>query len=126
MGRLSLPLIKLDGGKRLDSSKPDQKLFLGGGRTSARQVVALGWIAIFGSLIGMPNSLHSQTPAGDIAAQIRSQGYQCDRPITARRNVKLSKPDLPVWTLKCRNASYRVRLDPDMTAHVVKLTKKSD
>jgi hypothetical protein len=106
MGRFSLSLIKPDGGQRLDSSKPDQKLFLGGGRTSARQGVALSCIVIFGSLIGIPNSLHSQTPADDIAAaQIRSQGYQCDQPITARRNVKLSKPDLPVWTLKCRNAA---------------------
>ena len=87
--------------------------------------LALEFIIISGSLIGMVSSLHSQTPAGDVAAQIRSQGYQCDQPATARRNVKLSKADSAVWTLKCRNAAYRVRLDPDMTAHVVMLKQQS-
>lgn len=64
---------------------------------------------------------HAQTPAGDIAAQVRSQGYTCDDPVTAKRNIRLSKPDEAVWVLNCRNATYGVRLDPNMAAHIVKL-----
>jgi hypothetical protein len=80
-------------------------------------------VAIFGILIGMTCLSNSQTPAGDIAAQVRSQGYKCDQPITATRDVKRSKPDSAVWILKCQNAVYRVRLDPDMAAHITKLRK---
>ena len=63
----------------------------------------------------------AQTPQGTIAAQIREQGYRCYKPLSARRDAKLSKPDEAVWVLKCSNAVYRVRLDPDMAAHVTKL-----
>jgi hypothetical protein len=63
--------------------------------------------------------------ADDVAAQIRSQGYQCDWPVTARRSVKRSGRDSAVWLLSCANAAYRVRLDPDMAARVTKLTPKS-
>ena len=60
-------------------------------------------------------------PGSASAAQVRSQGYACDEPVTAKRGVRLSKPDLAVWVLNCRNATYRVRLHPDMAAHVIKL-----
>ncbi len=92
---------------------------------AARAGLALEFIIISGSLIGTVSSLHSQTTADDVAAQIRSQGYQCDQPVTARRNVELSKADSAVWTLECRNATYAVRLDPDMTAHVVRLKQQT-
>jgi hypothetical protein len=111
------------GGKKVDSAKPNQN----GLRSSTRNIgvagLALGWVVISGFLIGIPTSLHSQTPADDLAAQVRIQGYPCDRSVTAQRDVSLSKPDSAVWTLKCRNASYRVRLVPDMSAHVEKLKK---
>ena len=80
-------------------------------------------VAIFGILIGMACSSNSQTPIGDIADQVRSQGYECDQAITVTRDVKRSKADSAVWILKCRNAVYRVRLDPDMAAHITKLRK---
>jgi len=83
---------------------------------------ALG-ATILAALIGMPCSTNSQTPADDVAAQVRSQGYRCDRPITATRDVRHSKPDSVVWVLKCVNAAYRVRLDPDMAARVTKFKK---
>jgi hypothetical protein len=104
----------------------DQKAFGGGGPNMITEGVALRCIVISGSLIGMLSSLHSQTPADDVAAQVRSQGYQCDQPVTAKRHGGLSKPDSSVWTLKCRNAIYRVRLVPDTAAHVVKLKGQSD
>ena len=85
---------------------------------TARRVVA-----IFSILIGMACSSYSQTPTGDIADQVRSQGYECDQAITVTRDVKRSRADSPVWILKCRNTVYRVRLDPDMAAHITKLRK---
>jgi hypothetical protein len=77
------------------------------------------------AFVGMPCISNAQTPAEDVAAQVRLQGYRCDQPITTRRDARLSKPDSAVWFLKCRNASYRVRLDPDMAARVTNLKKKS-
>jgi hypothetical protein len=62
-----------------------------------------------------------QTAAAVIAAQIRALGYRCDEPITANRDAELSKPDEAVWILKCQNATYRVRLIPDMAARVEQL-----
>lgn len=86
---------------------------------------ALRGVTILAALIGMPCSTNSQTPADDVAAQVRSQGYRCDRPVTATRDVRHSKPDSVVWVLECGNAAYRVRLDPDMAAHVTKFEKLS-
>lgn len=59
-----------------------------------------------------------ESPKDDIAAQIRRQGYACDQPQSATRDVQASKPDEAVWLLRCGNASYRVRLMPDMAAQV--------
>ena len=39
---------------------------------------ALRGLTILAALIGMPCSSNSQTPADDVAAQVRSQGYRCD------------------------------------------------
>jgi hypothetical protein len=80
-----------------------------------------GDVAIFAALIAMLSSSNAQTPADDVAAQVRAQGYQCNEPITAKRDVKISKPDSAVWLLKCNKVKFRVRLDPDMPAHVKKL-----
>ena len=56
-----------------------------------------------------------------IAVQIRDQGYPCDKPLSANRDEKLSTPNEAAWILKCENATYRVRLIPDMAAKVEKL-----
>lgn len=120
MGCFSYSLLR---GTRLNRSNSGRRLLMGGRPNICMAGLALACFVISGLLIGIPGSLNSQTPADDIAAQIRIQGYRCDQPVTAGRDVRLSRPDLPVWTLKCRNAAYRVRLDPDMTAHVAKLKK---
>ena len=114
--------MKLRGGFLLQAAKAAALALISG---AVRARLALEFIIISGSLVGTVSSVHSQTSADDIAAQIRSQGYQCDRPVTAARNAELSKADSPVWTLECRNATYRVRLDPDMSAHVVKLKQQT-
>ena len=56
-----------------------------------------------------------------IAAQIRDQGFACDKALVAVRDKAASKPNEAVWTLTCENASYRVRLVPNMAAHVERL-----
>jgi hypothetical protein len=60
-----------------------------------------------------------EMPAEIIAAQIREQGYACDKALSAKRE----HPELDdaVWILKCDNANYRVRLIPDMAAKVERL-----
>jgi hypothetical protein len=67
-----------------------------------------------------------QTPKEDIAAQIRDQGYKCDDPQSAERDKKASRPDEAVWILTCEDATYRVRLDPDMAAKVERLGNGND
>jgi hypothetical protein len=63
-------------------------------------------------------------PKDIIAAQIRAQGYACDQPQSAKQDAQASKPNEEVWVLQCEDASYRVRLVPDMGAQVEQLQKK--
>ena len=56
-----------------------------------------------------------------LAAQIRDQGYRCEKPLGAKSDEALSKPDEAVWVLRCEAATYRMRLVPDMAAKVEKL-----
>ena len=60
----------------------------------------------------------AETLQSMLAAQIRMQGFSCDRPLTAVRNIKHSRPDRGVWMLKCSNASYQITRTPDMAAKV--------
>ena len=60
----------------------------------------------------------AEAPVDVIVAQIRRQGFVCDEPSSATRDPQLSRPDERAWVLKCANASYRVRLIPDMAAKV--------
>lgn len=53
-----------------------------------------------------------------LAAQIRSQGYTCDKALGAAKDTKRSAPDHAVWVLRCSNANYRVSRAPDMAARV--------
>jgi hypothetical protein len=64
-----------------------------------------------------------ESPKDDIAAQIRAQGYACDQPQSATRDAQASKPNEEVWLLRCEEASYRVRLIPDMAAKVERINQ---
>jgi hypothetical protein len=55
-----------------------------------------------------------ESPKNVIAAHLRLQGYACEAPQSARRDVKASRPDEAVWLVTCENARYRVRLVPNM------------
>jgi hypothetical protein len=59
-----------------------------------------------------------QMAMDDIAAQIRIQGFACDKPLRAVKDKRRSKPDHDVWVLKCSNATYRFSRYPDMAAKV--------
>ena len=87
-------------------------------------------LALIAPMIAAPASLAAQTASEDpkdiIAAQIRDQGYKCEEPQGAAQDMQASRPDEAVWVLQCEDASYRVRLDPDMAAKVERLDGKQN
>ena len=97
-------------------------------KSKCRIRVFLGlWLGLaMPPLLGVVDALAAGTPDPNapeqarsiVADQIREQGYACDRAEEAHRDEALSKPDQQVWTLRCSNAVYRVRLRGDMSAEV--------
>jgi hypothetical protein len=69
-------------------------------------------------LVAVNKTGAQDTPANIISDHIRRQGYACDEPRHAERDEEASRPNGAVWTLRCRNAKYRVTLIPDMAANV--------
>jgi len=59
-----------------------------------------------------------ETVQNVLAAQLRTQGYACDKALGAVKDAKRSKPDDEAWILRCSNATYRVRRVPDLAAKV--------
>ncbi|WP_424363685.1 hypothetical protein [Methylocystis parvus] len=55
-----------------------------------------------------------ETPRDIIAAHVRLQGYKCDAPQSATRDVKASRPGEAVWKIICEDARYKVRMIPNM------------
>jgi hypothetical protein len=60
----------------------------------------------------------AETPATILAAQVRIQGFTCDKALGATRDKKRSRPDMAAWILRCSNANYRVIRAPDMAAAI--------
>ena len=60
----------------------------------------------------------AETPQTMLSAQIRLQGFTCDKALGATRDKKRSQPDRAVWVLKCSNATDRVTRAPYMAAKV--------
>jgi hypothetical protein len=85
---------------------------------SRRGRVLLSAGAVAGVLVGSP-CLAQERPAEIIAAHIRTQGYACDKALSAQRNRKASQPNETVWLLRCSNGIYNVTLVPDLAAKVV-------
>jgi hypothetical protein len=82
-----------------------------------RVVILPGAISIAGASGG---SAQEATP-DLLAAQIRTQGYHCVKPVGAQRDKARSRPDEAAWILRCENHTYRIRLIPDMAARVKRL-----
>jgi hypothetical protein len=76
-------------------------------------------LALAGTAIAVPAA--AQPAATDIADQVRLQGYPCEGQAKVERDQSLSRPDEQAWILTCSNATYRVRLVPDMAAQIEKL-----
>ena len=79
-------------------------------------VAALGPIGT-----GIAAESNTENPAEIIASHIRAQGYSCPSTLGAERDMERSKPNEAVWVLRCQDATYRVRLVPDMAAKVERL-----
>jgi hypothetical protein len=79
-----------------------------------RTVSILAISAVLASTV----AAHAQKPQDELAAQVRIQGFACDKAQGATRDKKRSKPDYAVWVLKCSNATYRVSRAPDMLAKI--------
>jgi hypothetical protein len=77
-------------------------------------------LAVF-AVLASTVAAHAQQPQDELAAQVRIQGFACDKAQGATRDKKRSKPDYAVWVLKCSNATYRVSRAPDMAAKIVPL-----
>ncbi len=91
------------------------------------RLLALSAIAALGGALALnatdttlsPEALAQDEPAASIiAAQIRKQGFACEKAQNAQKDAKADRPDLPVWILNCGNTSYRVQLVPNMAAKV--------
>jgi len=67
---------------------------------------------------------NDESPVEIIAAQIRDQGYVCEKPQSAKEDRAQSAPNETVWILDCESGTYRVTLVPDLAAKV-ELLKKS-
>lgn len=60
----------------------------------------------------------AEVDAGIVADKVRSQGFTCSDPVSAVRDEANSKPDQAAYVLTCADASYNVRLIPDMAAEI--------
>ncbi len=91
---------------------------------SSRITIALTFVSLVAFCMTWlnPKAAKAQETSKEVIAdQIRSQGFTCDKPESAKRDPERSKPDEAVWILKCEKKTYRVRLIPDMAADVVPL-----
>ena len=73
-----------------------------------------------------PGALAQQDAKEIVASQLRSQGYACDNPKSATRDLGASKPNETVWIIVCEHSTYRATLVPDMAAQVELLGENED
>lgn len=79
---------------------------------------ALSFAAIAALTTSHANAQSATSPADSLAAQVRIQGFICATPVKATRDKKRSRADSAVWIVRCGNASYRMRLDPNQAAKI--------
>jgi hypothetical protein len=91
-------------------------------RSPATSLIALAFVSFaffVASAAAQTNGSNPDSEAANlVATQIREQGYDCQDPTSATRDQEASEPNETVWMLTCKNASYRVRLVPNMAAQV--------
>lgn len=79
--------------------------------------------AVIAVLVSSGASAQSGTepPVDLLAAQLRTQGYDCDTPESARPDASASKPNERVWIVRCKGVDYRMTVVPDMAAKIEKI-----
>ncbi len=90
----------------------------------SRRHVSLALALAFTALPPSAPLSAQETAKEIIAAHIRTQGFKCDRPESVVHQRSASRPDEQAWLIKCRNASYRVLLVPDMAAQVERIGRR--
>lgn len=60
----------------------------------------------------------SESPEIIVSSVVRREGYKCEKPIKATKDVEDSIPEEMAWLLKCKNATYKVQLLPDYLSAV--------
>jgi len=83
---------------------------------AGRAALALAAIgAVFA--LAAPVLAQENGPIKVLAATVRTHGHECTEPQGATRDGE-AVADQAVWILRCKNASYRVRLSPNRNAVV--------
>jgi hypothetical protein len=83
-----------------------------------RRPICILVAVLAGTIGGASVRAAEETVQSILAAQIRAQGFTCEKALGATRDAKRSRPDHAIWVLKCSNASYVVSRVPDMAAKV--------
>jgi hypothetical protein len=95
------------------------------GRKRLASCAAAGTLlAVLATSVGLrlaSAAAQEEVPPEIIAVQIRKQGFACQTALSAVRDRKVSAPNAAVWVLRCGNATYRVRLTPDMAAQIERI-----
>ena len=68
-------------------------------------------------ILAGPALAQENGPIKVLAATVRTHGHECTEPQGATRDGA-AVADQAVWILRCKNASYRVRLSPNRNAVV--------
>lgn len=84
-------------------------------RRAALALAAIGAIACGGAALAQESG-----PVKVLAATVRTHGHECTEPQGATREGAAAA-DQTVWILRCKNASYRVRLTPNRNAVVERI-----
>jgi hypothetical protein len=85
-------------------------------------------IGALGAIVQLhPAAVFARQPEGApgiIAAQLQKQGVACTMPRGAVPDPENSRPHEAVWTLRCDEASYRVRLVPHRRARITPICRE--
>lgn len=88
----------------------------------AKAWVPLGLLACF-ALLSISETRADDDSLKLLSDRLRLQGVACQHPKDAVRDAAASKPHESVWTIICDSGAYRLRLIPDMAAHIEKIDK---
>jgi hypothetical protein len=104
----------------ISTRKPDEETASQEGNEMGRLKVLALEVLVLALVLSSGGGLvaKAETAKSKLAAQIRSQGFACDKPLHATRDANLSKPNYAVWVLKCENATYRIGRYPNLAAKV--------